>query len=88
MQQISKPGVSSLVVWLCVGTATATLVILGEIAPARAASALTRAVISYPNANPRVAHPFGSRRIWISSANMESGETWCLSATTKRSSPA
>jgi ABC-type nitrate/sulfonate/bicarbonate transport system substrate-binding protein len=55
MQQISKPGVFSLVVWLCVGTATATLVILGEIAPARAAAALTRAVISYPNANPRVA---------------------------------
>ena len=55
MQEVSKPGVFSLVVWLYVGTATATLVIFGEIAPARAASALTRAVISYPNANPRVA---------------------------------
>ena len=55
MQEVSKPGVFSLVAWLYVGTATATLVIFGEIAPALAASALTRAVISYPNANPRVA---------------------------------
>jgi len=55
MQQVSKPGIFSLAVWLYVGTATATLAIFGEIAPARAASALTRAVISYPNANPRVA---------------------------------
>ena len=37
------------------GTVTALSVIFGEIAPALAASAPTRAVISYPNANPRVA---------------------------------
>jgi len=55
VHQFSRSGTFSLAVWLCVGTVTALSVIFGEIAPALAASAPTRAVISYPNANPRVA---------------------------------
>ena len=55
MHQVSRSAIFSLAVWLYVGTATAASVIFGEIAPALGASALTRAVISYPNANPRVA---------------------------------
>jgi len=55
VHQFSRSGTFSLAVWLCVGTVTALSVIFGEIAPALAGSAPTRAVISYPNANPRVA---------------------------------
>jgi ABC-type nitrate/sulfonate/bicarbonate transport system substrate-binding protein len=55
MHQLSQAGLFSLAVWLFVGTATASLVFLSGMAPARAASSFTRVVVSYPNANPRVA---------------------------------
>ena len=55
MQQVSRLGVFSLSVWVCWGAPIAAFAVFGETAPARAASPLTRVVISYPNPNPRVA---------------------------------
>ena len=55
MQQVVKAVFFSAALWLCGATAAAVVVIHCAIVPVDAASPLTRAVISYPNANPRVA---------------------------------
>ena len=54
MQQVIKAVVFPVALWLCGTTAASVAVILCAMVTVQAASPLTRAVISYPNANPRV----------------------------------
>ena len=51
MQQFIKSVVCPVALWLCGATAASVAVILCTIGTVQAASPLTRAVISYPNAN-------------------------------------
>jgi ABC-type nitrate/sulfonate/bicarbonate transport system substrate-binding protein len=55
MQQVIKAVVSPVALWLCGTIAASVAVILCAIVTVQAATPLARAVISYPNANPRVA---------------------------------
>ncbi len=55
MPRLFRSMVFAFAPWHCIATACAMFVLLGEVVDARAASPLTRAVISFPNANPRVA---------------------------------